>query len=806
MQRLILLTGFLSFCQLKLSAQENISLSGKIMEAITKKPLQDVTLILFSKKDSIQKAAGITNEDGRFVLSLKDRGDFYLQVSVIGYESKSIPVTIGHLSNAFDLGKIEMKNAPNELQNVTVTSKKSTTSFGLEKKTFDITRNISQSGGSVADVMRNLPGISINEEGKVQLRGSDKILILIDGKQSGLTGFGNQKGLENIPASSIDKIEIINNPSAKYDASGMAGVINIILKKERKTGLNGTVGFNFGIGEWTKRKASFPGIQEKYAFTPKYNPLISLNYRANKLNIFLQADGMFRKKVNANEFSTRTYTNGDPTVASQFLENRTQQEYNIKGGFDWLINDNNTITAYTLYQYEQHIDRGNVPYEDVKTTHRVRLWNWAEDEQNYYLNYGTNYKHQFAQPGHELNASVLYTRGVEDELFPFSDSSAARLSTDKTHLIDKEKIASFSVDYTKPFKNGRMESGAKIQLRNIPIAYNIYPGANSILDTLLGNWSKYGEDIYAVYFNVVKEGKILEIEGGLRLEQTGIHYDIDPDNVYYSRNEAYHYLSLYPNVRFTFKVNDKNRVSLFFNRRVDRPDEFDLRPFPKYDDPEILKVGNPYLRPQFTSNIELAYKNSWKSGSLYGAVFTRFIKDYLDRMYNADPASHTGIVYAITQNFNGAKNYGFEIGAEQRISDKWNINASFDCYTNEIDAAGGTTLYPRPLSYSFSRQSMNTWNTKLNNNFNLSPSMSCQLSAVYFAPDLIPQGMMKQRFSLDAGLKKKTCKGKADLTVSATDLLNTFSTRREIATQLFRLSAYNYAETQIITVGVAYKF
>ena len=393
------------------------------------------------------------------------------------------------------------------MQGITVTSKKSTASYGLEKKTFDITKNISQTGGSVVDVMRNLPGISVNEEGKMQLRGSDKILVLIDGKQSGLTGFGNQKSLENIPASSIDKIEIINNPSAKYDAGGMAGVINIILKKERKTGLNGTVGFNFGLGEWTNRKASFPGIQEKYAFTPKYNPLISLNYRANKLNIFLQADGMFRKKVNANEFSTRTYANGNPTVTSQFLENRTQQEYNIKGGLDWLINDNNTITAYTLYQYEHHIDRGNVPYEDAKTTQRARLWNWAENEKNYYLNYAVAYRHRFAQPGHELNASVLYTRGVEDELFPFSDSSSARLSTDRTHLIDKEKIASFSVDYTKPFKNGRIESGVKIQLRNIPIAYNIYPGTNSVLDTLLGNWSKYGEDIYAVYFNLIKKEK-----------------------------------------------------------------------------------------------------------------------------------------------------------------------------------------------------------------------------------------------------------------------------------------------------------
>lgn len=801
----LMLCGLLLFFASELTAQEDISISGRIIDTAEKVPLQNVTLLLFSGNDSAQKSAGITNDEGRFVLSVKSRGSFSLLISLVGYESKSIPVSVGHLSDHFDLGKIEISRLSKELQGVTVSAAKSTTSPGLEKKTFDISKNISQTGGSVVDAMRNLPGISINQEGTVQLRGSDKILILIDGKQSGLTGFGSQKGLENIPASSIEKIEIINTPSARYDASGMAGIINIILKKERKKGFNGTVGFNFGLGELTKRKESLPAISKKYSFTPKYTPLISLNYRTNKTNIFLQSDGMFRKKLNSNEFSTRTYTNGDPTVISQFLENRTQQEYNIKGGFDWLINDNNTFTTYALFQDEYHIDRGDVPYDNAETKKRARLWTWAEDERTYYMNYAASYKHRFAQPGHEINASVLYTKGVENELFPFSDSSSARQSNDETHLIDKEKVASLAVDYTRPLRKGRIESGMKVQLRNIPISYNIHPGVNSILDTKLGNWSAYGEDIYAAYLNFVREGKLLEIEGGLRLEQTDISYDIDAANAYYNNNEAYHYLSLYPNIRFTLKANEKNKFSLFFNRRVDRPGEFDLRPFPKYDDPEILKVGNPYLRPQFTSTVELAYKNLWQSGSFYAAAFSRFIKDYLYRIYNADPAATTGIVYAITQNLNNGRNYGFELNLEQKVSDKWNINTSFNWYNNEIDAASGTTYYPGPLGYSFSKQSMNTWNAKLNNNFNLSHTVSCQLSAVYYAPDLIPQGIIKQRFSLDAGLSKKI-KDRAEFIVSATDMLNTFSARKNITTPLLKLSAYNYAETQTITAGFHYKF
>lgn len=778
------------------------TLSGKIFDSVTKKALPYANISL---NDNSKTIAGVISDNkGMFVLKGIPEGKFIVEVSFLGYETKQVSILVGKLNNNYDLGRIELKELTTALDEVTVQAKKAIVSSGLEKKTFDISENISNTGGSVLESLRNLPGVTITPEGQVLLRGSDKVTILIDGKQSSLTGFGNQKGLDNIPASNIAQIEIINNPSAKYDAKGLAGLINIIYKKEKESGLNGDVSVNVGVGELTQRKVNLPNIMDKYALTPKLNPALSLNYRAKNINLFLQSDGMVRKRVNTNDFTTRNYSNGNADLVSQFLENRSQQLYNIKAGFDWFINSNNTLTLYSLFEDEYHIDRGHVPY-DYTTGVRKRFWTWVEDENTRFINYAANYKHQFTQPGHTLEAGYLYTEGGEDELFSFTDSSAVRNSDDQTHLIVREIVSSFNLDYVKPIRSGRLEFGSKVQLRKIPISYTIAPGENSVLNTQLGTWSEYDENVYAVYGNIVHESEKFDIEGGLRLEQSTVNYDIDPVNIYYTRNDAYKELNLFPNIRFTLKFNPSNKLSVFYNKRVDRPGEFELRPFPKYDDPEILKTGNPYLRPQYTNTIEMAYKRNWKRGSAYASVFYRKISNVFSRIYTIDTTS-TNIINTIPQNIGEASNAGFELSFEQKITKKWNMNASFNWYANTINAFTGTSIYPYQQTFTFAESKSSTWSAKWNNNIKLPYETNLQFSAVYYAPDIIPQGKIKERFSFDLGLKKQTFKGKAEISLAATDLFNTFGIRKTIVGDDFTMDVYNYYETQVVTLGLKYKF
>jgi len=480
--------------------------------------------------------------------------------------------------------------------------------------------------------------------------------------------------------------------------------------------------------------------------------------------------------------------------------------YNIKGGLDWFIDDNNKLTLYSLFQDEYHIDRGHVPYDYASDGTRKRFWTWAEDENTRFINYAANFSHNFKQPGHTIEAGFLYTKGGEDELFPFTDSSAVRNSTDETHLLVDEIVTDMNIDYVKPLRSGRLEMGSKVQLRKIPISYKIKPGVNSILDTKLGEWSEYNEDVYAVYANLVHESKVFDIEGGLRVEQTTVSYDIDPANIYYTKNDAYNYLELFPNIRLTFKLNEKNRISAFYNRRVDRPGEFELRPFPKYDDPEILKTGNPYLRPQFTQTFELAYKTLWEDGSIYFSGFYRLIDDIFERVYTNDNTASTTIINTIPQNLGKGTNLGFELALEQKITDKWDFNGSFNWYANTINAFSGTSIYPYPQTFSFNESKSNTWSCKLNSNLKLPYQTDFQLSAVYYAPNIIAQGKIKERYSVDFGLKKQVLKGKAEISLAATDLLNTFAVRKSIIGDGFNLTAENYYETQVITLGMKYKF
>lgn len=786
-------------------AQKMATLSGRVIDASTSEPLPYSTVALLDQKEGKLMTGLISDGEGKFVFAQVPTGTYTVKISFVGYEDQEIPLLIGELNQAYDLGKIRMVNTGQQLDEVAVTARQEIVSSGLDKKSFGIEDNISQSGGSVLDAMRNLPGITVDPEGKVILRGSDQVSVLIDGKSSSLTGFGNQKGLANIPASNIERIEIINNPSAKYNAAGMAGIVNIIYKKGKEVGWNGEVGLIAGVGELNQRRENLPNISSKFALTPKINTNLSLNYRTGKINLFLQADGISRKRVNENTFTTRKYTGTTPDVSSQFLENRTQKLYNLKAGLDWDIDEKNTLTLFALRQYEEHIDQGDVPYDNLETGIRRRLWLWREDETTKFINYSASIAHRFEQPGHSLTLSYLYTGGGEDELFPFSDSSAARNSTDATRLLVNEYVHSINLDYVKPLRAGRLELGSRINLRSIPISYVIIPGENSILDPNLGRYSKYIENVYAFYGSYIWQKKNFDLEAGMRFEPTDVKYRLDPANAYYSTT-SYKYLPLFPNIRFTRNLNENNIFSLFYNRRVDRPGEFDVRPFPKYDDPEVLKTGNPALRPQFTQNFEAAYKRFWKQGSLYGSAFYRRIDGIISRIFTQDAQAVEAIINTITQNLGKGTNLGLEFVLDQKLTKNWTMNASLNGYRNHINAFSGTQRYPYVQAFQFEESSTFTWNFKVNSNAKFGNGWDFQLSSQYYAPDIIPQGRIKDRYSLDFGLRKKVWKNKAEVWMSATDILNTFQIEREITGPNVSLTAYNYYETQVVSLGTKFKF
>ncbi|WP_316791323.1 TonB-dependent receptor domain-containing protein [Pedobacter frigoris] len=780
----------------------SIGISGMVKDT-KKAAVAYANVTLKAQKDSVFVMGTVTNDAGRFTLSNIKSGNYIVEISMIGYTTYKQSYTVGSLSAFLDLGVFELKEDARLLTEVKITGEASADGISgkLDKKTFNLANNLTQSGGSVLQAMQNLPGVTV-QDGKVQLRGNDKIAVLIDGKQNAVTGFGSQTGLDNIPASAIERIEIINNPSARFDANGNAGIINIIYKKNKQEGFNGKIGLTSGLGAVWVRKENLPGIRPQYQATPKINPSLSVNYRKNKVNTFLQADWLYTQTLNRNDFAERVYDDGT-VIKQQVKRNRTTTFSTVKTGVDWNPDDNNTFTFSAYLNREKILDRGDIPYFNGDLSVRSRLWQFLEDEVKYTATGAALYQHKFAQPGHLLNASFNYTFHREDEKYFFTNIMPTFTGEDAFKLLSDEHVADLSVDYFKPLKHGRIESGVKFRRRTILTDMQFIPGLNSPLDVNAGGWADYKETIPAVYSNYVFENRNFEIEAGLRFEYVKVDYEVNPNHNTY-KSDGYYYFRPFPNLRLGYKLGEKNKVSIFYNERVDRPNEVDIRIFPKYDEPEVIKVGNPTLRPQFTKNIELGHKLSWAKGSLYSAAYYKLTNATITRIATTVPGNT--LIYNIFQNAGKSQNRGAEVTLQQQLYPWFSFNTSAALYFNKINAFTVENKYPVPTVYSMPEESITSWNAKLNGMFKLPKKAEIQFSMVYLAPDIIPQGKISSRFSVDMGLKKQIQNGKGELFLNGTDLFNTLNPTKEIRGNGFTLTSTDYLETQVFRLGYSYKF
>ncbi len=785
-----------------LHAQTKVTVSGIVQSGNDGQPLEYISVILNRLPDSSFVSGTLTDAEGQFVLKNIVSGEYFLRFQGMAQAPLVQPLTVGNLSEFLDIGKISLMDRSITTEDVVIEGRAPENSVGLDKESFSIAQNTSQAGGSLLQAMQNLPGVSIDQGGKVQMRGSDRVTVLIDGKQTALTGFGSQAGLDNIPASAVERIEIIHNPSAKYDANGMAGIINIIYKKSEQNGFNGKLGLIGGIGSLIQKRGNLPTIRPQYGQTPKVNPTLSLNYRRKGLNWFFQGDALAQKSVNKNEYIDRSYADGS-VVRGQFLENRSQLIYTVKTGVDWNIDDHNLLTISGLYNREGHIDIGDLPYFNGDLSARRRLWLYYESEINKSANAAANFTHTFKQPGHKLDLRMNYTWHQEDEWFYFENHYPTYSSLDSVHLLYDENVSDMNIDYVKPLKHGRFEGGSKLRWRYIPSNIAFIPGDSTILDLNAAGKTSYNELISALYGNYVYERTHFELEAGLRVEYVNVAYKIDaPRSVYQSA--GYNYIQPFPNTRVAWKFNARNKIAFSYNRRVDRPDEADLRMFPKYDDPEVLKVGNPTLRPQLTNSFELAYKTTWSSGSFYASAYHRESNNILTRVLTQTPSST--LINAITQNANHGRNTGIELYLSKNLGEKITLNITVNGYQNVIDAFGGVNLYPVAVSFESARSQNISGNAKVNSIFHFAHKIDLQLTAIYLAPDIAPQAKIASRYGIDFGIKKGIQAGKGELFLNGSDLLNTMRIKKTFTGNGFTVLSNDLYETQVFRLGYAYKF
>lgn len=786
------------------SAQEGATLSGRAIDATDGSGLGLATVVVASAESGDTLSGTLADAEGRFRLGGLAPGRYAVHVSFPGFFPEERDVLVSELNPAYDLGDLRLARLGN-IDELTVTVDAIRTA-GTDTQVFRLDEGATQSTGSMLDALRNLPGVTVDQDGQVSLRGSDRVAILIDGRQSSLTGFGSQRGLDNVSAANIEAIEIINNPSASFDASGMAGIINIIYKQDRELGWSADLGLSAGLGQFTKQRPDLPTELGSFSTNQKLIPSASLNYNTGSLRAFAQGELFTQDDLPNNEFTTRFYDDGR-VIASQVPENRVQTHYIARVGADLLPDESNTLTISGIYDVENHTDRAQVPFILGATGERERYWFWTEEEETGFANAALNWKHDFAAPGHELNVDLQYTRGWEDEAYFLNEESAVRTGTDMTHLEAEENTLPLSIDYTRPLASGRVELGTKVQRRWLPITYEVDRGTQSVIYPGLGDFSDWDENIYALYLNLVRVKEAYTLEAGLRMEQTDVTYSIPADNIYYVDGDAYDYFELFPNVRFTHALAGDLRLVAAYNRRIDRPGEPELRIFPKYDDPELLKVGNPYLRPQLTNVFEVGLSRPWSGGSVSSVVYRRDTQDAFLRVLAIDDSNPDyDVVNRIYENAGNATQTGVEVVVQQRMVAPWNVSASVNWFANEIDALETVLLFPTMRPFTLAASSDRSWDFTVNNRVQLPRSGDLQLSYIYYAARNVPQGRERARSSLDLATTWPIRGDRAEVVFTFTDILNDFAVRREIDGQGFTALYENFMETQVATVALRMRF
>jgi hypothetical protein len=785
-------------------AQQGATVAGRTVDSATRAPIALVTVVVVNAVSGDTLSGTLSGPDGRFLIRGLMPGRYALATRFVGHRPAEVGLLVSELNPSYDLGEIPLARLTT-LDAVAVTADAVRTA-GVDSEVYRLGEGAASTTGSVLDALKNVPGVTVDQEGRVSLRGSDRVAILIDGRPSSLTGFGNQRGLDNIPAGNIEAVEIIHNPAARFDAAGMAGIINIIYRQEQRSGLSGDVALSLGVGRFARQRADLPTGLGSYSRNRKSTPSGKLNYGAGRVRAFLQSELLLQDDLPNNEFTTRFYDDGR-VIESQVPENREQRHTIVRLGADLGVGSANIFSISGVHDLETHTDRAEVPFILRETGERERFWFWRERESTGFVNTAFNWKHAFGTPGHELDVNLQYTRGWEDESYFLNEVSSVRTGSDMTHVDAVENTLPLSVDYTRPTASGRIELGAKLQKRWLPVTYTVNRGVQSVIYPGLGDFTDWDEDIVAAYGNLVRVKQSYTLEAGVRLEQTGVTYTVPNDNIYYDGGDKYDYFEIFPNLKLSRPLGGAFRVIAAFNRRIDRPGEPELRIFPKYDDPELLKVGNPYLRPQLSNVVELGIGRAWGGGSATASGYHRDITDAFQRIYAIDSSNaNYDVVNKIYENVGHARQSGIQLVAEQEVAQPWSVSGSVNWFVNDIDALEAMLLFPtaRPFTTSASRDA--TWDLTLNNRFRFSGGQELQVSFISYAARNVPQGRERSRSSLDFAASWPIGNERGDVTFTFADILNDFAVRRDIEGEGFSARYENLMETQAASMRLRVRF
>ena len=765
---LIVLTSLLS-----LSCWAQTTFQGRLIDE-NGEALPYATIEVFSKEDSSFVIGESSNIEGKFTLVVPD-GKHWLRASFLSYD----PYVIDPLESnqtRLDLGDMTLEISQLQLEEIVVSTDKSQVEFKLDKRVFNVGKDVRSVGGNASDILDNLPGITVDVEGEVALRGSENVRILINGKPSGM---GSAQALRQLQASMIERVEVITNPSARYEAEGEVGIINIVLKKNQKKGINGSVDLtagypeNFGLG-------------------------LNLNYRRKAVNLFTNIGVRTRKSPGGGEAFQESFSD---TTYSAFRTKRDHirgsESANTQFGLDWFLPNNQTITTSVLYSISDGRNVTDITYKDVNEIGDIIGRTTREDDENeisHDLEGSLNYTRTFdKEKKHKWTIDLQYQLNDDTEKSEIQEISDRGIDlTQRVRNVEDQSNLLFQSDYVHPFGNERkFEAGVRASLRNVVNEFLVEErDANNewtVFDQF-NNEMQYEEGIYAAYLIYGDKPSSFGYQFGIRTEYSDITTSLAEDGTENPRS----YLDWFPSAHFTYDLSEKDQVQLSYSRRISRPRFRHLLPFYGYSDNRSLWQGNPDLNPEYTNSFEIGYLKYLEKGSIMSSLYYRYRTDIIQRITEID-SNNISLAYPINLGFQNA--YGLEIGLNydpvKWLQVNWNINGfymetrgQFEDENLDVDALSFTTRFT----------------TK----FRLPHDLDLQSTFDYRGPQDSPQGRRKAMYSWDLGVSKDVWNKKGTITLSVRDVLN--SRRWQSITEsdsFYRESEFQWRARSIV-VGFNY--
>jgi len=761
------------------------SISGIVVDNILNEPVAYAAVVVKSEDGTQTITGGITTADGSFEIKKLPEGSFVLEVQFIGYKTHSQKLVITKKNRKVNVGTITLMEETSKLDEVEVVAERTTIEQRVDRKVINVGKDLTTVGATASDIMNNIPSVNVDAQtGDITMRGNSNVRVMVDGK---LSNVPIAQLLQQIPSTSIKSIELITNPSAKYNPEGMSGIINIVLHKNANIGFNGniTTGLTKGI-------------------EAKFNSSIDLNYRNGKFNFYGNYGNNIGKYVNDGSILR---LDENSLQKFDFFNNNKSHLYKV--GVDFYLNDKNTISVFTNQNIYDGKEQGitGVTYNNDLARNITQFFNSESD--NTSAQYNFDYKLDFNKEGHNIELEVDHNRFDSGQDANFRTSGTS-LFPDYMDFVDTERTQTIAhLDYINPLDSiSKIEVGLESRNFETNVDYSstgLSFNSNGNLIPTPSTEFVYNMDIYSAYATFSQNRKKWSYQIGVRIEDVEVKADTNTVRSFTDK-----YTQVYPSTFLTYNPNEKDQFQVSYSKRVDRPGLGQVNPIREWATPLVSSFGNPSLEPQFTNSYEVNYTRRIKNGSITTGVFYRSISDEINRVVNVDRLDFNKQILSF-DNFDNTSAYGFELSTNYRPVKWWNINGSFDYYSQTqrgiTESLDQDIVDPKEDDITVEKVEVDNqaWNLRMNNSFTINKKLTLQAFGFYRGQNRTLQFKLRPMYFVNLGAKYSFAQGKGTLSFNYNDIFNTMKFGFDGQRPYPQEGGFNW-ESNNVYVGLNYRF